>query len=71
LACPNIYPICELLEGMKGPVLQNQNCRISMTQGNNRMSERSLGEDPVLKVQQKPEASNQTNDSMQLTFASV
>ena len=41
-----------------------------MTQGNNRISERSPGGDPVLMVQQKPEASNQTNDSLQQTFAS-
>ena len=41
-----------------------------MTQGNNRISERSPSEDPVLFVLQKPEASNQTNDSLQRTFAS-
>lgn len=27
------YPIYELLEHVKGPVLQNQSCRISMIQG--------------------------------------
>ena len=41
LAHPNIYPINELLECMKGLVLQIQNYRISMTQGNNRISERN------------------------------
>jgi hypothetical protein len=46
-----IYPIDELLE---------LSCRISMTQGNNRMSEKSLSEDPVLVEQQKPEASKCT-----------
>jgi hypothetical protein len=46
LAYPNIYLICELLERIKGPVLQNQ--RFSMTQGNNRISERSPNEDPIL-----------------------
>ena len=50
LAHPNIYPIYELLECMKGPVLQIQSCRISMTQGNNRISKRSPSEDPVLIV---------------------
>ena len=48
LAHPNIYPINELLECMKGLVLQIQNYRISMTQGNNRISERSPSEVPVL-----------------------
>ena len=48
LAHPNIYPISELLEHVKGLVLQIQSCRISMTQGNNRTSERSPSEDPVL-----------------------
>lgn len=33
----NIYLIHELLGVLKGPVLQIQNYRISMTQGNNRM----------------------------------
>ena len=41
LAHPNIYPINELLECMKGLVLQIQNPRVSMTQGNNRLSKRS------------------------------
>ena len=47
---PNIYSIYELLEHVKGPVLQIQSCRISMTQGNNRISERSPNKDPVLTV---------------------
>jgi hypothetical protein len=34
-AHPNIYPIYELLEYMKGLVLQIQSRSISMTQGNN------------------------------------
>jgi len=38
LACPNIYPIDELLECVKRPVLQIQNYRISMTHGNNKIS---------------------------------
>ena len=32
LTHPNIYLICELLEPMKGPILQIKGCRISMTQ---------------------------------------
>ena len=40
-AHPNIHPVCELLELMKGPLLQIQSRRISMTQGSNRRSERS------------------------------
>lgn len=38
LAHSNIYPINELLEGMKGQV---QNYRISMTQCNNKRPKRS------------------------------
>jgi hypothetical protein len=56
---PNIYPIYELLEHMKGLVLQTQSYRISMTQGNNRKSERSPSIDSV----EKPGASNPINDS--------
>jgi hypothetical protein len=41
-----------------------------MTQGNNRKTGRSPDEDPILMVSQKPEISNQTNDSLQRTFAS-
>ena len=50
MAHPNIYPIDELLKYMKGPVLQIQNYRMSMTQGNNRISEKSPGEVLVLIV---------------------
>jgi hypothetical protein len=35
VAHPNIYPIYELLEFVKGPVLQIQVCRIFTTQGDN------------------------------------
>jgi hypothetical protein len=41
LANANIYPIDELLEYMKGWVRQIQSYRISMTQGNNSVFERS------------------------------
>jgi hypothetical protein len=47
---PNTYPIYDLLELVKGPVLQTVICRISTTQSNNKISERSPGEDPVLIV---------------------
>ena len=63
----NIYPTYELLEHVIGTVLQLQSCRIriSMAQGSIRISERSPSEEPVLMVSQKPEASNQTSDSLQ------
>jgi hypothetical protein len=50
LVHPNISPIHELLELMKGLILQNQSCRISMMQDNSRISKKSAGEDPVLTV---------------------
>jgi hypothetical protein len=66
LAHPKIHPFYELLELMTEPIFQNQSRRTSTTQGNNRISDRSRSEDPVLIVQlQKPEASNQTSDSLQ------
>jgi hypothetical protein len=49
LAHSNIYAICELLEHMKGPVLQSQGCRISRTLSN-RISQKRPSEDPVLIV---------------------
>ena len=39
LAQPNIHPICELLECVKGPVPEIQSCRIFMTPYNNRISQ--------------------------------
>ena len=36
------------LEPVKGPVLQNLSCRISITQEDNRLSGKGPGEDPVL-----------------------
>ena len=45
---PNIWLIKELLGFMKGPILQIQNYRISMTQSKNKISKRSFSEDPVL-----------------------
>jgi hypothetical protein len=41
-----------------------------MTQGNNRIPGRSPSEDPIVMASQKPETSNQTNDSLQRIFAS-
>jgi hypothetical protein len=43
----NISTTDELLEHVKGPVLQIQSYRTSMTQ-DNRISERSTSENPVL-----------------------
>lgn len=56
LAHPNVYSTCELLEHVKGLVLLIQSCRISMTLCNSRRSQKSASEDPVLMIQQKPEA---------------
>lgn len=41
----NIYVYCDLLNSRKGLVLQIRSCRISMTRGHNRISERSPLED--------------------------
>ena len=48
MAYANIYPIDELLECMKGLVLQMQSYRRSIKQGNNRISKRSPSEVQVL-----------------------
>jgi hypothetical protein len=37
----------------------------SMAQGNNRITRRSPGEDPILMVPQRPEIFSQTSDSLQ------
>lgn len=50
LTHPNIYPMCALQENMKGQVLQNQSCKISMRQNNDGISKRSPGEDLELIV---------------------
>ena len=63
MSYPIIYPTDELLEFMKQLVLQIQNYRIFITQSNNRITERSPSEDPVLIEQQKPEVLYQTSDS--------
>lgn len=55
LALPNLYPICDLLEGVKGLVLWNHSRKISRSCGKSRISERSFGEGSVLMVYQKPE----------------
>lgn len=50
VAHTNIHPIYELLEQLKGPILEIQSQWISITQGNSRIATRSPGEDPVLIV---------------------
>jgi hypothetical protein len=61
LAQPNIYIlIYEWLGYVKEPVLLFQSFRVSMTEGNNRLTRRSPDEDPILMVSQKPELLNQT-----------
>ena len=47
---PSIYPISELLKCVKGPFLQSQSCRISITQGNSRSFQRKTGENTVVIV---------------------
>jgi hypothetical protein len=49
---------------------KGQSCKISMTRGNSRVSQRHPSADPVLTVPQKPEPSSQANDSLQWTCAS-
>jgi hypothetical protein len=53
-------------DALEGPVLPIQNFRISMTEGNNRIT---WNPDVVaiLMVSQKPETSIKTNDSLQQT----
>jgi hypothetical protein len=58
LAHPKIYIICKQVEHVNWPVLLCQSCRISMTQGHNRITRRSPDEDSILTVSQKPEISN-------------
>ena len=48
LAYHYLDPIYELLELVKGPVLQIQSCRISMAHGNDRLSKMSPSEVPEL-----------------------
>jgi hypothetical protein len=63
MAHPKIHIICEWLGHVKGPLLLFQSCRVSTTQDSNRITGRSSNEDPILTVSEKPEISNQTNDS--------
>jgi hypothetical protein len=53
LARPQTYIICELLGCMKGLLVQIENCKISLTQGNNRITRRSSTELLLLMVSQK------------------
>ena len=62
LSLPKICIMCELLGHMKGPVLLILSGRLSHTQDKNRVT---LDEESLLMVSQKPEASNQTSDSLQ------
>jgi hypothetical protein len=50
-----MYIICKWLGPVKGPVLLFQSCRISMTQGNNRITGRSPDEDLIVMLSQKLE----------------
>ena len=44
------WDIHKLMEHVKGLILQNQSCRIFLTRGNNKISERRPGKNPVLVV---------------------
>lgn len=44
---PNIYPVCDLLEHVKEWVLQTQSCKISMAQGNSRITNSGTSEGPA------------------------
>ena len=46
LAYPNIYFICELLEYVKGPVLQIQSCRITTTTTTTTTTSQEFREEP-------------------------
>ena len=61
----NLCTIYDLLKCLQELVLWNNKGRISMTLGNNGTSEKSFHEGPVLVTDQKPEALNQTSDSVQ------
>ena len=65
LSHPQICIICKLLGCMQGPVLLIQSCRISTTQGDNRITGRSPNDDPMLAMSQKPEILIQTRVSVQ------
>jgi hypothetical protein len=64
LAYTNIYYTHELKEYMKCPGLWVKNYRIFMKQGKTRIS-KNPSEGSALMEQYKPEASFQTNDSLQ------
>lgn len=46
-----------------------QSWKFSTKQGNNRITGKSPGEYPIVIMSEKPEISNQTNGSLQWTFA--
>lgn len=65
LAHPNIYTIYDLLESVKGLVLQNGSHRVFMTWGSNTIFKRSFHESPVMVVCHRAEVLKQTDDSLQ------
>jgi hypothetical protein len=54
----SIFPIHDLLGRVNGPVLWIQSCRVSVTQGNNRISQRSLVRSQYWHCSRQPEAWN-------------
>jgi len=70
LVHPNIYPINEVLKCMKGPVLQIQSCRISMTGQQQDMQEESRWESSTDSVGEARGLKANRWVSLQWTFAS-
>ena len=64
LAHPTSTPFVNCWDAVRGQILQISSCKISKTQGDNGISERSPHEYLVLIVLQKPEALSQTNASL-------
>ena len=58
MAHPIVHSMCDLLEHVKGLILQTQSYRISTTQDNSRIAKRSSNEGPEARVWQKPEVLN-------------
>ena len=59
------------LEHVKRLALWNHRHRISMIQGNSKISEMNFGESPVLMVYQKPEALSMTNNTLHNEYLHV
>ena len=65
LAHPNIHPICDLLEHVKGLVPADPKLHDVHNTGQQQDNLEEFQEGPALTMQEKPEASNQTNGYLQ------